>query len=108
MVFYGIAFILSFFIDAAIQFDGRFPIIMIAIFITMMVLGFRRDWRINEVRGSWQVYALLIIPTFLVMIMAPYVCTVTAFLIATAMTVTHIVTQHTDRLRFDQAAEKRS
>jgi uncharacterized membrane protein YhaH (DUF805 family) len=108
MVFYGIAFILSFFIDASIEFSGHFPIIMVAIFITLMILGFRRDWRINEVKGSWQVYALFIIPTFLVMIMAPYLCTVTAFLIATTMTITHIITQHTDRLRFDQAAEKRS
>ena len=108
MVFYVIAFVLSFFIDAAIQFDGRFPIVMAVIFVVMMILGFRRDWKINEVRGSWQFYALLILPTFLVMIIAPYVCTVTGFLIVTAMTITHIVTQHTDRLRFDQAAEKRN
>jgi len=108
MVFYVIAFILSFFIDAAIQFDNHFPIIMVVIFITLMVMGFRRDWRINEVRGSWQFYALLIVPTFLVMIIAPYLCTVTGFLIVTAMTITHIITQRTDQLRFDQAAEKRS
>jgi hypothetical protein len=101
MLWYALAFLMSFFLDAAIM-GNHLPVIGIVILVIIMILGFRRDCKRNCIRGSWQIYALLIVPTAFVMLCCPIFCTIIAFTIVTLTAVTHLVCQFVDPIRYER------